>query len=52
MKQGYGIFRSTDGTIYKGFWHEGKKNGEGQISDKYGNIQKGVWINGELSELY
>ena len=51
MKEGYGIFRSTDGTMYKGFWLKGKKHGEGQISDKFGNVRRGVWNNGELSEI-
>ena len=37
-----------DGSIYKGNWKEGKKNGKGYFAENDKTLREGIWENNEL----
>ena len=45
-KDGYGIFEWPDGKKYKGYWKQGKRQGEGELYDPVEKVwKKGKWGN-------
>jgi len=45
---GYGIFKWSNGQIFKGNYHFEKKHGKGELRLVDGTIIKGNWDNGRL----
>jgi len=41
--QGKGILIYPDGSIYEGYWKDGKANGLGRILHKNGDVYQGDW---------
>ena len=39
-----------DGATYEGGWKEGRKHGEGVLTEADGTVTEGEWVDGELKE--
>ena len=48
LKQGKGLFTTSDGKIFDGHWHNDIKEGEGRAHSPDGSTYEGVWSNGKL----
>ena len=42
---GLGVFSYKDGSVYKGQWKDGKREGKGKMTDDNGTIYEGEWKN-------
>ncbi len=49
-KEGYGIFKKSDGSVFSGWWKDGLQHGMGEFMNTNGEVIKGKWINGRLVE--
>ena len=45
MPQGEGRMIYSNGNIYEGQWHEGKRNGYGVLTKRNGDHFEGHWVN-------
>lgn len=45
IKQGKGKFLWPDGSVYEGYWKDGKANGKGRLVHSDGDIYIGEWKN-------
>ena len=45
-KDGYGVFRWTNGIVYEGQWKNNKQHGVGMITTASGKFRKGKWEKG------
>lgn len=50
-KQGYGIYRTFDGTEYKGSWQNDGMHGLGKKVFANGDVYDGLWKNGQISGM-
>lgn len=48
MRQGFGIYRWSDGSWWCGYWHEGLREGAGLFVRSDGLLMTGSWERGEL----
>jgi hypothetical protein len=48
-REGYGVYRYSNGDSYEGTWLNNKKHGNGLLKFANGGYFKGVWINGHKS---
>ena len=47
-KEGFGTFEWADGRKFKGYWKNGKQNGEGEFyNPETRETKKGIWENGK-----
>ena len=52
-KEGFGIYKWTDGRMYEGWWVKGKQHGPGTYHDTAKNsVRKGLWENGKRLKWY
>lgn len=47
----YGIMIYSNGDIYSGYWHNGKRNIFGKIKYKNGNYYSGIWCEDKFDEF-
>ena len=45
IKQGYGIMRWPDGTVYEGLWENNLYNGRGKLYHASGDLYEGEFVN-------
>ena len=51
-RNGFGAHTYADGSTYEGYWHFDKRDGQGKLTDKTGNVIKsGEWKDDELNWL-
>lgn len=43
LYEGYGVLTLGDSTVYSGQWKQGKRHGQGTVSDPYGRKVSGMW---------
>lgn len=48
VREGFGLYRWSDGSMWCGFWHDGNREGEGIYVRNDGTPMTGTWENGEL----
>jgi len=45
-KEGYGEYRWSSGAVYRGYWHQDRMHGEGELHSPNGDVYKGPFRNG------
>ena len=51
IRQGLGVCRWPDGSMYDGNWFEGMRHGKGTFTDSQGNVYTGAWTNDQMNGL-
>lgn len=44
IREGFGVLKWVDGTVYKGYWKGDLREGKGAFTDVNGDTREGVWI--------
>merc|ERR1712173_350057 len=47
QRHGFGIYHSTNGNVYEGYWKNGCKHGKGKLIYANGDIYDGNWVFGK-----
>lgn len=50
IREGFGIYRWADGSVWFGEWEGGVRSGEGLYINANGAMMAGIWAGGELQE--
>lgn len=50
MRFGYGILYQANGERYEGEWRNGKKHGKGKNFYKNGDVMKGIFKEGKITD--
>eukprot|EP01032_Pedospumella_encystans_P014988 gene14988-17185_t len=48
LRQGFGVLKNSDGTMYEGFWEKDLKHGEGKLTQPDGREVQGMFVEGKL----
>ena len=46
VKQGFGVMRWPDGTVYEGLWENNPYNGAGKLKPANGDFYEGEFVDG------
>ena len=50
IREGFGIYRWADGSVWFGYWEGGLREGEGLYINANGAMMAGIWSEGELMQ--
>jgi len=52
LKDGYGIYKSSNGCVYAGYWKKGEMHGLGKYYTSDQKEKYGLWENGKQLEWF